>query len=108
LGFCTDQNFEDWFKKMRSRLDIAFSRKPRVKGKVTTKTSCWGDTPENIKGSLGENYTTKTTGSRLAIYSVVDGKNELVAAFKHTGESIHLTSAHGPIQVVNDILHLMN
>jgi len=108
LGFCTDQNFEDWFKKMRSKLDIAFSRKPRVKGKTTTRTSCWGNMPETVKNGLGDNYVIKTTGSRLVIHSVVDGKNELIAAFKHTGESVHLTSARGPIKIINDILHLMN
>jgi hypothetical protein len=108
LGFCTDQNFEDWFKKMRSKLDIAFSRKPRVKGKTTTRTSCWGNMPETVKDGLGDNYVIKTTGSRLVIHSVVDGKNELIAAFKHIGESVHLTSARGPIKIINDILHLMN
>jgi len=111
LGFCTDKNFDEWFVKVEEKLKSAMERKPRLKGKAPAKTSFWAPIADKLRVTLGDKYSVRSTGARLAIHQVPEDKPEtpvaewpLKAAFKQDGEKITLSSAKGDIETVNPLL----
>lgn len=111
LGFCTDQKFDEWFSKVEEKLKSAMERKPRLKGKVPTKSSFWVDIAEKLRTKLGETYSVRSTGGRLTIHEAPEDKSipaadwPLKAAFKQDGDKVLLSSAKGSVQTITLLLN---